>query len=160
MAELEACPFCGWNPPADLSDVLYPNGSYRRYNERHGVYHYVSHNQSRKGDEPCWSMHCTSNMGGCGAEISADTQKAAIAAWNRRPPTIPADVGRRAMEALEGLLPQTFIPPSPRAAEIAHWQRERELGNGEAPFVLAAFAAITELKQYLPAQEQGEKERI
>lgn len=83
-AKLKPCPFCGWEPPADLSDVLYPTGTYRRVEERHGYVHYVSHNQSREGDTPCWAMHCTTNMGGCGASIDADSEAEAIAAWNRR----------------------------------------------------------------------------
>jgi hypothetical protein len=78
------CPFCGWAPPSDLSDVLYPSGTYRRWSERHHVHHYVSHNQSMKGDTPCWEMNCTANMGGCGASISADSKDEAVAAWNRR----------------------------------------------------------------------------
>lgn len=81
---LKPCPFCGWEPPADLSDVLYPTGTYRRVEQRHGYAHYVSHNQSRKGDTQCWGMNCTACMGGCGASISADSEGEAIAAWNRR----------------------------------------------------------------------------
>lgn len=46
------------------------------------------------------------------------------------------------LAALIGLLPQTFTGNPSRAEEVAHWERERDLGNGNAPFVLAAFAAI------------------
>ncbi|MEJ7932543.1 hypothetical protein WG922_21415 [Ramlibacter sp. AN1015] len=46
------------------------------------------------------------------------------------------------LEALVGLLPQTFAGTHTRAEEVAHWWREKELGNGQAKFVLAAFAAI------------------
>lgn len=46
------------------------------------------------------------------------------------------------LEALQGLLPVTFTGNPTRAAEVAHWTREKELGNGEAAAVLAAYAAI------------------
>lgn len=46
------------------------------------------------------------------------------------------------LEALVGLLPTTFTGNHTRAEEVAHWTRERELGNGRAAAVLAAFAAI------------------
>lgn len=45
-------------------------------------------------------------------------------------------------EALVGLLPSTFTGPFDEARETAHWEREKSLGNGEAPAVLAAFAAV------------------
>jgi hypothetical protein len=69
--------------------------------------------------------------------------------------SIPADVGRRAMEALARVIYNqwTLVPG---------WVPWQEGGNSfrqdEARDI--ARAAITELKQYLPAQEQGEKERI
>jgi hypothetical protein len=47
-------------------------------------------------------------------------------------------------EALEGLLPQTFTGNPSRAELVAHWERERDLGNGNAPFVLAAYAALAD----------------
>jgi hypothetical protein len=64
------------------------------------------------------------------------------------PPTIPADVGRRAMERLQ--------------QASAYFEREFYLvGPQEALDIKHELrAAITELKQYLSAQEQGEKERI
>lgn len=46
------------------------------------------------------------------------------------------------LEALRGLLPQTFTGNPTQAELTAHWERERDLGNGMAPFVLAAYAAI------------------
>jgi hypothetical protein len=73
-------------------------------------------------------------------------REALVSGWSRRPPTIPADVGRRAMEALQSVLP---------------WAQEQDAGGPDIGADLAkARAAITELQQYLPAQEQGEKERI
>lgn len=46
------------------------------------------------------------------------------------------------LEALHGLLPNTFTNNPTRAEEVAHWTREHELGNGKAKYVLAAYAAI------------------
>lgn len=46
------------------------------------------------------------------------------------------------LEALRGLLPVTFTGNPTRAEEVAHWTREKELGNGQAAAVLAAYAAI------------------
>lgn len=102
QTELLPCPFCGWQPPADLSDVLYPSGTYRRVDERHGFAHYVSMNQSKAGDTPCWDMHCTTNMGGCGAQISADSEAEAIAAWNRRPSVIQPTGGKTDEDGVKG----------------------------------------------------------
>jgi hypothetical protein len=57
------------------------------------------------------------------------------------PPTIPADVGRLLQAAKAVAYSNGFDAALPDKME-------------------ALRAAITELKQYLPAQEQGEKERI
>lgn len=45
--------------------------------------------------------------------------------------------------ALETMLPDTFTGPYDRAREIAHWEYEREEGNGNAQTVLDAFAALS-----------------
>ena len=44
--------------------------------------------------------------------------------------------------ALIGLLPQTFTGNPSRKQEVEHWEREKNLGNGHAEAVLAAYAAI------------------
>jgi hypothetical protein len=46
------------------------------------------------------------------------------------------------LAALKGLLPQTFVGDHPVERIVKHWEYEREQGNGLAPFVLAAYAAI------------------
>jgi hypothetical protein len=101
MAELEVCPFChaGMTANTNTKDI---------YVRRYGT-HY------RHPQTDC----ILSDF-----EVSPSE----IAAWNRRPPTIPADVGRRAMEAMEGVV---------RVAD-------RKTDEFDA-----ARAAITELKQYL-----------
>lgn len=99
--QLKCCPFCGMKPPQDLIDTLYPTGSFWRELKEEGLEglrHYFHRNQAREGDGQCWGMHCTGNMGGCGAQISGDTKEEAIAAWNTRAdpvgvPTVQAGSG-------------------------------------------------------------------
>jgi len=82
--KLLPCPFCGYKPPEDLSDTLYPSGSYRRWMPDIGSHGYIGHRNREPGDEPCWAMHCTESMGGCGAQINGDTMDEAINKWNTR----------------------------------------------------------------------------
>ena len=89
MHDLKSCPFCGFEPPTDdLIDILHPSGIYwRPYFSDDGVEisrSYVGHQESKPGDQQVWTMNCTENMGGCGAEISADTLDEVIKKWNRR----------------------------------------------------------------------------
>jgi hypothetical protein len=91
------CPFCGRPVDDDLSDTLYQSGTYWREDE--GFRHYISRRERRDGDQPCWSMHCVSNGGGCGAQITADSEPEVRAAWNRRaaqaePRALPHEVLR------------------------------------------------------------------
>lgn len=85
---LNHCPFCGMRPPTDLIDTLYPTGKWR---EDDGMRHYMSIGADEEAHGHCWTMHCTVSGGGCGAQISGDSEELAIAAWNRRP---DAAVGR------------------------------------------------------------------
>ncbi len=80
---LNDCPFCGMTPPEDLIDTLYPSGTYWR--EWEGQYrHYVSFNMQQPTDNPCYVMHCSEDIGGCGAQMNADSQQEVIDKWNRR----------------------------------------------------------------------------
>lgn len=49
-------------------------------------------------------------------------------------------------EALIGLLPIVFTGSPTNEQNIAHWERERDLGNGQAPAVLAAYAALAKAR--------------
>lgn len=89
------CPFCGWSPPADddsLLDVLYPTGSWWALREFYGTKRITFRSQRERepGDKPCWGMHCTENIGGCGVKVTALTKEEVIAKWNRRQPTASA----------------------------------------------------------------------
>jgi hypothetical protein len=79
---LKDCPFCGATPPKDLSDTLYPSGTWWRIND--GYRHYVAHRDREPGDNMCWQVICNEVYGGCGAEISADSEQEAIDKWNHR----------------------------------------------------------------------------
>lgn len=79
---LQPCPFCGMTPPDDLSDTLYPSGIVWTDHEQ-GFRSYSSFKDNPTGDR-CYSMNCTTNLGGCGAEVHGDSKDEAIAAWNRR----------------------------------------------------------------------------
>jgi len=76
------CPFCGKRHDGDLTDTLYPNGTFWRQEDWGRVY--SSRKGRRPGDQWCMAMHCTGCNGGCGAEISADTLEEVVAKWNRR----------------------------------------------------------------------------
>lgn len=85
--KLLSCPFCGMEPPDDLIDTLYPSGTFWRDNLRPNgktIRSYHGRDAIKEGDGKCWTMHCTENMGGCGAEISGDSKQEAVNRWNRR----------------------------------------------------------------------------
>ncbi len=104
---LKPCPFCGRAVDDDLRDTLYPSGVYRR-----GELEYVSHRDRQEGDTPCWTMHCVAHEGGCGAEVSGDTEAEVRAAWNRRTPPTPPEgaADREAFEAAWSSLPRAWNP--------------------------------------------------
>lgn len=78
---MKDCPFCGM--PVDLEDpdVLYPNGTGWKIRGDLRSYH---HFREVPPEQWCYSMHCTTTSGGCGAEISGDSKEEAVEKWNRR----------------------------------------------------------------------------
>jgi hypothetical protein len=80
--KLLPCPFCGRPAQDDLSDSLYPSGIYWR--EGSWGRSYFSQRESKPEDHACFQMNCTVCEGGCGANITANSEEEVIAAWNRR----------------------------------------------------------------------------
>lgn len=77
------CPFCGMVPDLENPDTLYPIGIGWKDDEELGLRTY--HDSSEVPPEQwCWTMHCPSPSGGCGAEISGDSEQEALDKWNRR----------------------------------------------------------------------------
>lgn len=84
--KLLPCPFCGKEMDVEDCDTLYPNGIGWMLRERHNKEPLLTYGPSNKApkEQWCWSVHCQFHSGGCGAEISGDSKKEAIAAWNKR----------------------------------------------------------------------------
>lgn len=83
--QLLPCPFCGMAPDHDLSDTLYPSGTYWREHTDIPIRSYHGLSDRQVGDAPCFKMVCNETHGGCGAQVSGDSEAETIAAWNRRP---------------------------------------------------------------------------
>ena len=80
---MKPCPFCGHEVDLEDGDTLYPNGTGWEDHPGHGIRGYCSFREVTK-EQWCYSMHCPTNAGGCGAEISADSREEAIQKWNTR----------------------------------------------------------------------------
>lgn len=65
--ELKPCPFCGHPVDMDDPDTLYPYPT-----------------GFRREEHWCYTIQCVETAGGCGAEISADSEQECIDKWNRR----------------------------------------------------------------------------
>lgn len=83
-AKLLPCPFCGMRPDLEDPDTLYPSGTVWRKTEGDEWRSYHNWKDRQEGDGICYAMHCPTQSGGCGADITADSRAEAIAAWNRR----------------------------------------------------------------------------
>lgn len=64
-------------------DTLYPNGSGWIDDDEIGLRSYHRMTAVPYG-QWCWTMHCPTPAGGCGAEITGDSRDEALAKWNRR----------------------------------------------------------------------------
>ena len=81
---IKPCPFCGELPDLNDPDTLYPSGIYWRVDETLGMRTYHGHKDRQQSDGQCWTMHCTKQGTGCGAEMHADSRQEAIENWNTR----------------------------------------------------------------------------
>ena len=80
-ATMPNCPFCGHTPDMEDPDTCYPNTI--GWKVSHGFRHYVGFREVPQ-EQWCYSFHCVTTSGGCGAEISADSKEEAITKWQRR----------------------------------------------------------------------------
>lgn len=78
---VKPCPFCGKKVDLEDHDVLYPSGT--GWKQEDGFRSYHRYSEVPK-EQWCYTMHCTSNSGGCGAEMSGDSKEEALEKWNRR----------------------------------------------------------------------------
>lgn len=82
--KLLPCPFCGKKVTLTDDDTLYPSGILWRDDPEIGLRTYHSRREQKEGDGMCYTMHCPVPSGGCGAEITGDSEEEAVASWNRR----------------------------------------------------------------------------
>jgi hypothetical protein len=82
MQELKPCPFCGHEVSLEGDDTLYPNGV--GWKKRKGGFTQYVSRMVVPEEQWCYSMHCPTTEGGCGAEISGDSKQQAIDNWNKR----------------------------------------------------------------------------
>lgn len=79
--QFKPCPFCSHPVDIDDPDTLYPNGT--GWIEKGNFRVYRNLREVPK-EQWCYTFHCVVSSGGCGAEVSADTQEEAIRKWERR----------------------------------------------------------------------------
>lgn len=80
---LKPCPFCGHTIDLDDPDTIYPNGTGWEDHDDIGLRSYYPRREVPK-EQWCYSVHCSTNSGGCGAELSGDSRTEAIEKWNKR----------------------------------------------------------------------------
>jgi hypothetical protein len=85
IEKMSPCPFCGHEVDLDDGDTLYPNSiAWKVMDNGMTTYHSLSDGREFPKEQWCWTMHCPTTAGGCGAEISADSRDEAIQKWNTR----------------------------------------------------------------------------
>ena len=81
---MKDCPFCGHAVDLENDDTLYPNCTgWKEHQIKDIGRGYYSYKEVPK-EQWCWTMHCPTTAGGCGAEVSADSKQEAIDKWNTR----------------------------------------------------------------------------
>ena len=87
--KLKPCPFCGLTSDTDWEDTLYPSGV--GWREDTGVIddvtpfrHYLGAYRRDQWQGTCYEINCAVTYGGCGANISGDSEEDVIEKWNKR----------------------------------------------------------------------------
>lgn len=79
---LKPCPFCGNEVDLEDDDTLHPSGvGWKPRGDIGRSYHSF---REVPLEQWCYTMHCPTTSGGCGAEISGDSRQEAIDKWNKR----------------------------------------------------------------------------
>lgn len=76
-----SCPFCGHAVDIENGDTLCPNAIGWKDMEYGRAYFSF---REVPPEQWCYSFHCPTTSGGCGCEMSADTEEEAIKKWNTR----------------------------------------------------------------------------
>lgn len=82
MKDMKSCPFCGHPVDLDDQDTIYPNGI--GWKDRPGGFRSYHSYRLVPKEQWCYSIHCVTTSGGCGAKISGDSEEECIEKWNRR----------------------------------------------------------------------------
>jgi hypothetical protein len=78
---MKPCPFCGLKVELEDGDTLYPTSGWKE--RANGMREYCLVYEAPP-EQWCYTMHCPTTAGGCGAEISGDSMQEAMDKWNRR----------------------------------------------------------------------------
>lgn len=84
---LKPCPFCGMQSDTEDEDTLYPSGTGWReglFGSGEVLRQYLSRTDWYRWQGTCYEINCSTNYGGCGANISGDSKEEVINKWNRR----------------------------------------------------------------------------
>lgn len=82
--KLTACPFCGRVNDTSDPEVLHPTGTCWRELPDEAIRAYERINTTTPRENWCWSLNCDATAGGCGAQLTGDSESEVIEKWQRR----------------------------------------------------------------------------